>query len=245
MSYLGEEPKFGSFASETFSGNGSATSFTLTHGAASPSALLVTIDGVKQQTTAYSITDTALDFGSGNAPAAGTNNIEVVYLGTKSLVGTVADGAITASKLASNAVETAKIANSAVTGAKIANPLNLEDGVLQRPEVKDYAETVNAIGGTGGGTQDIDLTAGNVVTATVDTSANTFTFSNPPATGRAGSFTLILTNGGSQTVNWPSSVDWDYGTVPVLTTAGVDILTFTTVNGGTTWYGLLAGRDMQ
>jgi len=110
MAYLGEEPKFGSFASETFSGNGSATSFTLTHGAASPSSLLVTIDGVKQQTTAYTITDTALDFGAGNAPAAGTNNIEVVYLGTKSLVGAVADGAIT----------TSKIANNAVTGAKIA-----------------------------------------------------------------------------------------------------------------------------
>jgi len=110
MAYLGEEPKFGSFASETFSGNGSATSFTLTHGAASPSSLLVTIDGVKQQTTAYTITDTALDFGAGNAPAAGTNNIEVVYLGTKSLVGAVADGAIT----------TSKIVNNAVTGAKIA-----------------------------------------------------------------------------------------------------------------------------
>jgi len=110
MAYLGEEPKFGSFASETFSGNGSATSFTLTHGAASPSSLLVTIDGVKQQTTAYTITDTALDFGSGNAPAAGTNNIEVVYLGTKTLVGTVADGAITTSKIAANAVTGAKIA---------------------------------------------------------------------------------------------------------------------------------------
>jgi len=32
----------------------------------------------------------------------------------------------------------------------IKNPLDLEDAILQRPEVKDYAETVNAIGGTGG-----------------------------------------------------------------------------------------------
>ena len=127
----------------------------------------------------------------------------------------------------------------------IVNPLDLEDAVLQRPEVKDYAETVNAIGSTGGGTQDIDISAGNVVTATVDTSANTFTFSNPPATGKCGSFTLILTNGGSQTVNWPGSVYWAGGTAPTLTTAGKDVLTFTTVDAGTTWYGFLAGADMK
>ena len=142
-------------------------------------------------------------------------------------------------------IRTEDITASQVSGSDIADPLNLEDGVLQRPEVKDYAETVNAIGGTGGGTQDIDISAGNVASATVDTSANTFTFSNPPATGKCGSFTLILTNGGSQTVNWPGSVDWAGGTAPTLTAAGVDVLTFTTVDAGTRWYGFLAGADMK
>ena len=112
-------------------------------------------------------------------------------------------------------------------------------------EISVYSENVNAIGSTGGGTQDIDLHLDNVVSATVDTSANTFTFSNPPASGKSGSFTLILTNGGSQTVNWPASVDWAGGTAPTLTTAGVDVLTFTTIDGGTTWYGFAAGLDMQ
>jgi len=122
--------------------------------------------------------------------------------------------------------------------------VNHADYVVQRPEIKDYAETVNAIGGTGGGTQDIDITAGNVVTATVDTSANTFTFSNPSASGKACSFTLILTNGGSQTVNWPGSVDWASSTAPTLTTSGVDVLGFLTVDGGTIWYGFAGGLDM-
>ena len=114
---------------------------------------------------------------------------------------------------------------------------NLSDNILQRPVIKDYGETINAIGGTGGGTQDIDLTLGNVVTATVDTSANTFTFSNPSASGVACSFTLILTNGGSQTVNWPASVDWPAGTAPTLTASGVDVLAFITTDAGTTWRG--------
>ena len=112
-------------------------------------------------------------------------------------------------------------------------------------EIAVYSEDVNAIGATGGGTQDIDLTDGNVVTATVDTSANTFTFSNPPASGKCGSFTIILTNGGSQTVNWPGAVDWAGGSAPTLTTAGIDVLTFTTADGGTIWYGFLAGADMK
>ena len=122
---------------------------------------------------------------------------------------------------------------------------NWRDAVLQRPEIKDYAETVNVIGSIGGGTQDIDLSLGNVVTGTVDTSTTTFTFSNPPASGKAGSFTLVLTNGGSQTVNWPASVDFPGGTPPVLTAAGVDILVFTTVDAGTIWHGVAASTDSK
>ena len=123
--------------------------------------------------------------------------------------------------------------------------VNLADAPLKRPNIIDYGETVNALGDLGGGTDDIDLESGNVVTATVSTSTQTFTFSNPPASGTCGSFTLVLTNGGSQTVNWPASVDWAGGTAPSLTSSGVDVLTFFTTDGGTTWYGFAAGLDMQ
>ena len=123
--------------------------------------------------------------------------------------------------------------------------INFSDEQAIRPEIKDYAETVNVIGDTGGGTDAIDISAGNVVTATVSTGTQTFTFTNPSATGKACSFTLILTNGGSQDMNWPSSVDWADGTEPTLTSSGIDILTFTTVDGGTIWYGFAAGTDMQ
>ena len=122
--------------------------------------------------------------------------------------------------------------------------IGVADNTVTRPVFKDYGETVNAIGSIGGGTQDIDLESGNVVTGTVDTSETTFTFSNSPTTGTAGSFTLILTNGGSQTVNWPAAVDWAGSTAPTLTTSGVDVITFTTIDAGTIWYGFAAGLDM-
>ena len=118
------------------------------------------------------------------------------------------------------------------------------DEQIRRPEFIDYAEAINALGDTGGGTDDIDLVSGNVVSATVSTGTQTFTFSNPSATGKACSFTLFLTNGGSQTVNWPASVDWAGGSAPSLTSSGVDVLTFTTLDAGTIWYGFAAGLDM-
>jgi hypothetical protein len=83
MSYVGKEPTFGSYPSQLLSGNGVLTSFTLTHGAANPAALIVSIDGVKQNVNAYGVTGTTLDFGAGNPPPSGTNNIEVIYMGLR------------------------------------------------------------------------------------------------------------------------------------------------------------------
>ncbi len=150
------------------------------------------------------------------------------------LVGTGAKAATWGSTLTSMTLAGATLSGAVDGGAQ----------VISNPVVKDYGETVNVIGATGGGTQDIDITAGNVVTATVTASANTFTFSNPSTSGVSCSFTLILTNGGSQTVNWPGSVDWAGGAAPTLTTSGVDVLAFTTVDAGTTWYGFAAGLAM-
>ncbi len=139
---------------------------------------------------------------------------------------------------------TAAISIDSAADMTLGGYINFADEQAIRPDFKDYAETVNVLGDLGGGTDTIDLTLGNVVTATVSTGTQTFTFTNPSASGKSCSFTLILTNGGSQTVNWPGSVDWAGGSAPTLTTSGVDVLTFFTVDGGTIWYGFPAGLEM-
>ena len=48
--------------------------------------------------------------------------------------------------------------------------------------------------------------------------------------------TLVLTNGGAFTVTWPDSFKWADDVPPALTTAGVDVITFFTVDGGNTCY---------
>ena len=130
------------------------------------------------------------------------------------------------------------------TTPQLGGDLEALDKEVSRPKLLDYSETVNALGDLAGGTDDIDLELGNVVTATVSTSAQTFTFSNPPANGISGSFKLILTNGGSQIVNWPPSVRWVGGIAPSLTASGVDVITFMTTDGGNSWYGLASSIGM-
>jgi len=79
MSYLGNQVVSGAIQVEYFSGTGAQTSFPLSYAMGTESSLLVTISGVKQQAASYTILNGALTFST--APASGTNNIEVVYLG--------------------------------------------------------------------------------------------------------------------------------------------------------------------
>lgn len=90
----------------------------------------------------------------------------------------------------------------------------------------------------------IDVAAGNLFTKTIS-GATTLTTSNVPASGTLASFILDLTNGGSATVTWWSGVKWAGGTAPTLTAAGRDVLGFYTHDGGTTWTGLLLGKDAK
>src|SRR3990167_335955 len=119
--------------------------------------------------------------------------------------------------------------------------LDAQSGRVDNAVLKDYAETTTGgAGGANSGTAyTIDLSTGN--TFTVFLNANcTFTFTNPPTAGKALPFTILLKqDGGSRTATWPSTVIWQSGTAPTLTTtAGAyDILTFMTLDAGTSYFG--------
>lgn len=91
---------------------------------------------------------------------------------------------------------------------------------------------------------DIDLATGNIFTKTIS-AGTTLTVSNVPAAGTTASFILDLTNGGAGAVTWWSGVKWSAGAPPALTAAGRDALGFFTHDGGTTWTGLLLGKDIK
>ena len=121
---------------------------------------------------------------------------------------------------------------------------NFADGVVQRPEMKDYSETKTAL--VAAASIAIDITNGNVFTITPDQNT-TFTFTNPSPTGKSCAFTLVWTQDGSdRTIAWPASVDWAGGSAPDVTSGSgkIDIYTFFTLDAGTIWYGFQAGADM-
>lgn len=110
-----------------------------------------------------------------------------------------------------------------------------------------YADTVVALGNTSTAIN-LDVVSGGVFTATLTGNA-TITLRYPVSSG-ASSFTLILTNDATpgRTVAWAGgSFKFPGGAASLsrTTTANaVDIWVFFTPDGGTTWYGNIAMKNM-
>ena len=174
--------------------------------------------------------------------------------------GVVADGDIDHDSLANfasnehftqaNITATGTVASgtwsSTISSATLGATLSCADVTIERPEFKDYGETLTTANTST--TYTIDLTNGNVFELTL-TGNCTYTFSNPPGSGIGGSFTLIQKQdgSGSRTVSWPASVDWAGGSGPTISSGAndVDVFTFVTTDAGTTWYGFTAGQDFS
>ena len=120
---------------------------------------------------------------------------------------------------------------------------NFGDNEVQRPKLKDYAETVY-VGGSKSASFTVDFEEGNVQTYAL-TDDLTIDFENPPASGIAGTVTLIILNGGANTTTWDSAVKWPGDNAPALTSSGVDILSFMTIDAGTTIYGFVGGINFS
>ena len=130
----------------------------------------------------------------------------------------------------------------APTGIITTTGANFNSGDVDKAVFKNYSEKVVNLGNTStfGGT--INLSEGNVFTATLNNNC-AFTFNTGVSLG-AISFTLVLTNDTTQgrTIVWPGTVKWPNNTVPLRTTdaSRTDIWSFFTVDNGTTWYGTLS-----
>jgi hypothetical protein len=96
---------------------------------------------------------------------------------------------------------------------------------------------------------DIDCRLANNFYITLNTDVTTFTISNPPPINQVYSIVLWIEqgSGGSHDITWSgSTISWGGpNTPPVLSTSvgKVDIINLITINGGTKWFGFLAGTN--
>jgi hypothetical protein len=79
MPYIGNPIYQSAFVTDTFSGNGTTTAFTMSVAPAGVSNVLIAISGVLQDPATYGVVGNTLNFSQ--APPTGTNNISCRYLG--------------------------------------------------------------------------------------------------------------------------------------------------------------------
>ncbi len=128
--------KYSQYTADQLTGNGTQTIFSLSRTPPTPASLIVTIDGIKQHSSTYSIGSNQIVFSE--APPNGSS-IECTAIGNSGIAYEVGDDSVTTQKLSADAVTTIKISDSAITTAKIAN------GSLTTAKLDTFSST-----GTGG-----------------------------------------------------------------------------------------------
>jgi hypothetical protein len=119
MAFIGNQVTTVPFITDTFSGNGSATAFTLTRAPAGTAAIAVFVGGSYTAPINYSVSGVTLNFVS--APTAGTNNIVVLHLGTGSATQVPSDGSVTNAKMDATGVSAATYGSSSSIPVLVVN----------------------------------------------------------------------------------------------------------------------------
>jgi hypothetical protein len=183
--------------------------------------------------------------GAGVAPATTTTGTGVVTA-VGNAVNTTGGLVTQSGTLTANNILLGGGASTAISSSSL---LSTSAAVTSGTYIKaiGYADTVVALGNTGTAIN-LDVVSGGVFTATLTGSA-TITLRYPVSSGSS-SFTLILTNDGTagRTVAWAGgSFKFPGGAASLsrTTTANaIDIWVFFTPDGGTTWYGNIAMKNM-
>lgn len=131
-----------------------------------------------------------------------------------------------------------KVKTDVPSGAKFTDTIVDISGKLNKSNdtLETYTEKTQATTGI------INLSLANVFTDTPSAS-RTYSITNAKS-GVAHSFTLIITMGATvRTLTFPASVKWQGGEIPDMSTANKTyVLTFMSVDGGTTWLGMFGGE---
>ena len=146
------------------------------------------------------------------------------------------------------------IAALPLAGGTMTGTIAADDQQITKPRMTDYSETV-AAAGSQTSAFNLDLESGNVQTLTMS-GGGTFNIGITNAlSSHSNSLTILGTNLGSVTATFYAGAhdgggnkvywaDGDQATNAFLTASGTDVITFTSFDGGTNFYGFVAGKGM-
>jgi len=137
-------------------------------------------------------------------------------------------------------------AGISAAGATFSNTVYLNSNTLYKPTLQYYNEPVSSPS-ISGNTLSLDLSLAQIFTVNLNSDIGTFTIQNTPTTAnRSMGLTLILTADGTpRAITWGSLIKWPSAIPPTLTSTNnkKDILSFFTVDGGTSYFGNVAGQN--
>lgn len=108
-----------------------------------------------------------------------------------------------------------------------------------------YTETLTSITSTT--TTSIDCSLGNNFSINLAADITALSFSNIPVAGRVYNLSLVIRQSatGGRSITWPNSIRWAGGVSPTITQVANkhDVISLMTNDGGTIWYGFIAGQN--
>ena len=211
--------------------------------------LAINVQGISSYATSAAASATAAASSSTSAATSATNaatsasSASTQATNAATSATSASSSATSATSSASSATTSASTATTQATNASTSATSAATSATAAAASAAVVSTVVHTI--TTSATPAVDLSTGRNFKFTTS-AGTTFTFSNPDATGNNCSFALFLFQDGTgETITWPASVKWSNGIVPVLTAANAKYtLTFTTIDGGTTYDGYLTGEAL-
>lgn len=213
MPYMGNTTRKASDIRRFNATSSTSATHTLTWTPPNEQSIIVTINGVKQQEDAYSVSGTTLTLTSA---LVSSDKLEVIGLNDLGTTITPASNSINASMIQSAVITNTEINGSAaIATSKLADSANF--GLKNAVGTYTAAQRGEITALTSATTITIDMADSNNFSVTL---AHNATFANPSnlTAGQSGSIFITQDGTGSRTGSWGSQWDFVGGTAPTLTT---------------------------